>query len=168
MDFYEKYTKYVSPWYILQNKGIIALCCVQWHNILMDEHNEYLLQVYGGVFEVLVRKFYLKLELSLLICLYFSEFRLDTAKITKHGIKHWVGDINSLSFCLLYFDLYVIGDDTSISQKSFMLNKQLCVLIHIRTSGEVGPFNMSKPSRFFFADRSKGVFLLWIIFVIHV
>ena len=25
----------------------------QSHNILMDEHNEYLLQVYGGVFEVL-------------------------------------------------------------------------------------------------------------------
>ena len=27
--------------------------CLQSHNILMDEHNEYLLQVYGGVFEIL-------------------------------------------------------------------------------------------------------------------
>ena len=38
----------------------------------------------------------------------------------------------------LYLDLYVLGDDALISQGSFMQTKQLCVLIHIGTKGEVG------------------------------
>ena len=49
----------------------------------MDEHNEYLLQVYG-----FVRKFFLKHEFLPLNCLYFRQFRLDTTKITNHDIKH--------------------------------------------------------------------------------
>ena len=32
---------------------------------------------------------------------------------------------------LLYFDLYVLGDDALISKGSFMQTKYLCVLIHI-------------------------------------
>ena len=37
-----------------------------------------------------------------------------------------------LSFiCLLYLDLYVLGDDALISQGSFMQTKYLFVLIHI-------------------------------------
>ena len=32
---------------------------------------------------------------------------------------------------LLYFDLYVLGDDALISYGSFMQTKYLCVLIHI-------------------------------------
>ena len=32
---------------------------------------------------------------------------------------------------LLYLDLYVLGDDTLISQGFFMKTKYLCVLIHI-------------------------------------
>ena len=32
---------------------------------------------------------------------------------------------------LLYLDLYVLGDDTLISQWFFMKTKYLCVLIHI-------------------------------------
>ena len=51
--------------------------------------------------------------------------------------------------------------------------KHLCVLIHIRTKGEVGtvegpPLNMFKPSSYFIADRSKVVFLLWILFINYV
>ena len=41
-----------------------------------------------------------------------------------------------ISFLLL--DLRVLRDDASICQGSFMQNKQLCVLIHIRIKGEVG------------------------------
>ena len=37
-----------------------------------------------------------------------------------------------------YRDLYVLRDGTSISKGSFMQNKHLYVLIHIRTKGEVG------------------------------
>ena len=31
----------------------------------------------------------------------------------------------------LYLDVYVLGDDGSISYESFMLIKHLCILIHI-------------------------------------
>ena len=44
------------------------------------------LQVCGGVFEAL-SKFFLKHELLSLVCLYFREFRLDTAKLTNLGKK---------------------------------------------------------------------------------
>ena len=37
-----------------------------------------------------------------------------------------------------HLDLYVLGDDESISNGSFMRIKHLCVLIHIRVKGEVG------------------------------
>ena len=37
----------------------------------------------------------------------------------------------------LYLDLYVLGDHSWISQGSFMQIKPLCVLIHIRSMGEV-------------------------------
>ena len=52
-----------------------------------------------------------------------------------------------------YLDLYLQGDDTSISQGSFMRTQYLFVLMHIRNKGEVG---------------SKAVLLLWILFVIYV
>ena len=38
----------------------------------------------------------------------------------------------------LYLDLYVLGDDTSISKGSFMRTKHLFVLIHIRNKSEIG------------------------------
>ena len=41
-------------------------------------------------------------------------------------------------FPFLYLDLYVLGDDSWISLGSFMQNKDLCVLIHIRIKGAVG------------------------------
>ena len=48
---------------------------------------------------------------------------------------------------LLYFDLYVLGDDALISQGSFTQTKYLCVLIHIWIKGEVGAsWNRFKPS----------------------
>ena len=51
-----------------------------------------------------------------------------------------------------------------------MQTKHLYVLIHISSKGEVGaPLNRFKPSsKIFFIDRSKAVFLLWIIYVISV
>ena len=43
---------------------------------------------------------------------------------------------------LLYLDLYVLGDESLISYRSFMQTKYLCVLIHILIKGEVGaPLN---------------------------
>ena len=41
-----------------------------------------------------------------------------------------------ISFLYLY--LYVLGDDASKSYGSFMRTKDLHVLIHIRTKGDVG------------------------------
>ena len=38
----------------------------------------------------------------------------------------------------LYLDLYLLGDDTPISQGSFMRTKHLFDLIHMRNKGEVG------------------------------
>ena len=38
----------------------------------------------------------------------------------------------------LYLDLYERGDDTSIYEVSFIPTKHICILIHIRTKGEVG------------------------------
>ena len=38
----------------------------------------------------------------------------------------------------LYLDLYVLGNDASISEVSLMRTKHLFVLIHIRIMGEVG------------------------------
>ena len=50
-----------------------------------------------------------------------------------------------ISFLYLY--LYVLGDEALISKGSFMQTKHLCVLIHIRTKGEVGaPCIRFKPS----------------------
>ena len=51
-----------------------------------------------------------------------------------------------------------------------MQTKHLCVLIHIRTKGEVGivKHGLSPPVKIFFSDRSNAMFLLWIIFVIYV
>ena len=47
----------------------------------------------------------------------------------------------------LYLDLYVPGDDALISLGSFIQTKQLRLLIHIWTKGEVGaPWNRFKPS----------------------
>ena len=65
--------------------------CFQGHNILMDEHNEYLLHVYGGMFEVV-----LKHELLPMINLYFREYRLDTTRNNKPRSKDLGGDIYSL------------------------------------------------------------------------
>ena len=51
-----------------------------------------------------------------------------------------------------------------------MRTKHLCVSIHIRNKDEIGTFksNMFKPSSNFLTDRSKAVFLLWVLFVICV
>ena len=38
----------------------------------------------------------------------------------------------------LYLDLYVRGDNSWIIKDSFMQANYICVLIHIRTKGEVG------------------------------
>ena len=43
-------------------------------------------------------------------------------------------------FCFvsfLYLDLYVLGNDASISLGSFMRTKHLCILIYVRIKGEV-------------------------------
>ena len=48
--------------------------------------------------------------------------------------------VESLSLCYLPFvfiDLYVQGDDATMSYGSFMRTKYLCVLIHIRKEGDV-------------------------------
>ena len=74
----------------------------------------------------------------------------------------------------LYHDLYLLGDDTLISQGSFMQTKHLhvFVLIHIRNKGEVGTIHVTSLSppviKTLFTDRSKAVLLLWILFVIFV
>ena len=46
-----------------------------------------------------------------------------------------------------------------------MQTKHLCVLIHIRTKGEVGTAKLvwGLQEKYFFTDRSKAVLLLWII-----
>ena len=47
-----------------------------------------------------------------------------------------------------------------------MQTKYLCVLIHIWIKGEVGNLKRFKPSsNCIFTDRSKGVLLLWVVFV---
>ena len=46
----------------------------------------------------------------------------------------------------LYHDVYVLGDNTSISEGSCMQTKHLCVLIHIRIKGGLVLLNMFKPS----------------------
>ena len=42
------------------------------------------------------------------------------------------------SFSFLYFDLYVLEDEASISSGYLMLTKHLFVLTHIKNKGEVG------------------------------
>ena len=42
----------------------------------------------------------------------------------------------------LYIDLYLLGNDTSISKGSFMRSNHLIVLIHIRNKGEVGTMKL--------------------------
>ena len=55
------------------------------------------------------------------------------------GIQFYLQSSPYLFFIsLLYLDLYVLGDDTLISQGSFMQTKYLCVLINILIKGEVG------------------------------
>ena len=53
-----------------------------------------------------------------------------------------------------------------------MQTNHLCVLIHIRTKGEIGTMYHETSLRplveLFFTDRSKSGFLLWIVFVIYV
>ena len=49
-----------------------------------------------------------------------------------------------------------------------MRTKHLCVLIHVRNIGEAGTFKHVKPSSNSLTDRSKAVFLLWILFAIYV
>ena len=74
--------------------------------------------------------------------------------------------VESLFFHLiLYFDLYLLGDDSSIS---FIRTKHLFFLIYIRNKGEVGAAKHNKALEYFFTDRSKAVLLVWILFVICV
>ena len=44
----------------------------------------------------------------------------------------------SLFYLIVYLDLYLLGDDTSISQGFLMQTKHLFVLIHIRNKDEAG------------------------------
>ena len=39
---------------------------------------------------------------------------------------------------LCFIDLYVLGDNSLIRYGSFMRTKHLCILIHVRTKGEIG------------------------------
>ena len=59
--------------------------------------------------------------------------QLDFFYSSIHESLSW---LHKLPF--LFLDLYVLGDDTSISKGSFMRTKHLFVLIHIRNKGKVG------------------------------
>ena len=43
--------------------------------------------------------------------------------------------------------------------------KHLFVLINIRNKGDVGAVKQVKDLQYFFTDRSKAMFLLWILFM---
>ena len=92
------------------------------------------------------------------------------------GIRFYL--LLSLYLCFISFlhlDLYILGDEALISEGSFMQTKHLCVLIHIRTKGEVGaPLNQFKPSsRIFLLTVPRrcffcGSFMLFLsCFVMH-
>ena len=49
-----------------------------------------------------------------------------------------------------------------------MRTKHLCVLIHIKNKDEVATVKHFKPSSNYVTDCSKGVLLLWILFVVCV
>ena len=49
-------------------------------------------------------------------------------------MQNWDININT--------DLYLLGDDTSISKGSFMQTKHLFVLIHIRNKGDAGTMKL--------------------------
>ena len=42
----------------------------------------------------------------------------------------------------------------------------MCILIHIRTKGEIGTVNMFKPSSKFLSDRSKAVLFVELLFLV--
>ena len=50
----------------------------------------------------------------------------------------------------LYLDLYVLGNDASISLVSFMRTKHLCILIHIRIKGEASAVKHVSALKWFF------------------
>ena len=70
---------------------------------------------------------------------------------------------------MLYFDLYVLGDDALESQGSFMQTKYLRVVIHIWIKGEVGALlnRLKFSSKIFYWPFQGGtsfVDLLWVFF----
>ena len=48
-----------------------------------------------------------------------------------------------------------------------MKTKPQCVLIHIRIKGEIGSMKLVLASSYFLTDCFKGLFILWIVFVIR-
>ena len=71
----------------------------------------------------------------------------------------------SLFYLLLYIDLYVLGNDASISWGSFVRTKHLCGLI-----SELVPFNMFKPSCDFLLTATRRYFFCgtFLLFMYHV
>ena len=63
--------------------------------------------------------------------------------------------------------LYVLEDDTSISNRSFMRSNNLRGLVHVRIKGGVGTLNMVKPSSDFYCPF-QGSASFWILYVIYV
>ena len=89
--------------------------------------------------------FCIALWLIILIVTIFVLWRthLEESIIVRPRVKianrnPWYDKMYLFFISLLYLDLYVLGDDASISQWSFMQTKYLCVLIHIWIKGEVG------------------------------
>ena len=79
-------------------------------------------------------------------------------------------DHHSLFYLLLYLDLYVLEDDTSIGKGSFMRTKHLRALTHIRIKGEVGTVNMFKTSSDFSMTVPRRCFYCgpFLLFIFHV
>ena len=79
------------------------------------------------------------------------------------GFNCWISFAQAFSciYCevltFVYLDLYVQGDDSSISTGSFMQTKHLYILIHIRIRVRFVPSNIFKPFSNYFWDHSKVV-----------
>ena len=76
--------------------------------------------------------------------IFFQEYHQTVKQVgSRSGIHLYILLSPHLCFIsFLYLDLYLLGDDTSISKGSCMRIKHFFVLIQIRNKGEVG----TKPS----------------------
>ena len=73
------------------------------------------------------------------VCLWSGPPRFNCWILFCSGIQLYILLSPYLYFIsFLYPDLYLLGDDKSKSQGSFMRTKHLFVLIHIRNKSEVG------------------------------